>query len=54
MKPSLFKMATAVTLASSLVVLTGCGLPRTGPTKSEIFAGSIQKAGDAYIIPVDR
>ena len=47
-------MATAVALASSLIGLMGCGLPRTGPTKSEIFAGSIQKEGDAYIIPVNH
>lgn len=54
MKPSLYKMATAVVLASSVIALTGCGLPRTGPTRSEIFAGSIQREGDAYIVPVDR
>lgn len=33
--------------------LSGCGLPRTGPNKSEIFAGSVQKQGDAYIVTVD-
>src|SRR6056297_413333 len=42
-------------LALSLVVatVTGCALPRTGPTKNEIFAGSVQKQGNAYIVTVD-
>jgi len=50
----MLKMATTVVIASSVIALTGCGLPRTGPTRSEIFAGSIQREGDAYIVPVDR
>ena len=32
---------------------TSCGLPRTGPNKREIFEGSVQKQGDAYIISVN-
>jgi polysaccharide biosynthesis/export protein len=39
-----------------LVVLgavAACGLPRSGPTKSEIFDGSIQKSGDAYVVTVN-
>lgn len=37
----------------STVVLAGCGLPRTGPTKNEIFEGSVQEQGDAFIVTVD-
>jgi polysaccharide export outer membrane protein len=31
----------------------GCGLPRSGPNKSEIFAGSVLKEGDAYVVTVN-
>lgn len=41
----------AICLSASLVA--GCGLPRTGPTKNEIFKGSVQKQGNAYIVTVD-
>lgn len=33
--------------------LASCGLPRTGPTKQEIFAGSVQRQGDAFIVEVN-
>lgn len=32
--------------------LTGCGLPRTGPNKSEIYQGSVLKQGDAFVVSV--
>ena len=41
----------AICLSASL--LAGCGLPRSGPTKNEIFDGSVQKQGNAYIVTVD-
>ena len=43
----------AVALSVMVVILTGCALPRTGPTKNEIYAGSVQKQGDAFIVSVD-
>ncbi|NNF92841.1 MAG: polysaccharide export protein [Boseongicola sp.] len=30
--------------------LSSCGLPRSGPTKNEIFSGSVQKQGNAFIV----
>ncbi len=33
-------------------VLAGCALPRSGPTKNEIFEGSVQKQGDAFVVSV--
>jgi polysaccharide biosynthesis/export protein len=33
--------------------LAGCGLPRPGPNKREIFAGSVQKQGDSFIVAVN-
>jgi polysaccharide export outer membrane protein len=42
--------------ATALVVLTlgisACGLPRSGPTKDEVLAGSVEKQGDTHIVPV--
>jgi polysaccharide export outer membrane protein len=34
-------------------LVAGCGLPRTGPTKSEIFSGAVQRRGDSFIVEVD-
>ncbi len=45
--------ATWVALCVSASILAACGLPRSGPTKNEIFKGSVQKEGDAYIVTVD-
>ena len=42
-----------VAFSVMIALLTGCSLPRTGPTKNEIFAGSVQKEGDAFIVSVD-
>lgn len=33
--------------------LSACALPRSGPTKDEIFAGSVQRQGDAFIVAVN-
>ncbi|MCP5075018.1 MAG: polysaccharide export protein [Rhodobacteraceae bacterium] len=33
--------------------VSSCGLPRPGPNKREIFAGSVQKQGNAYIVSVN-
>ncbi len=30
-----------------------CGLPRSGPSKSEIFSGSVQEEGDAFVVAVN-
>ncbi|MGR3289918.1 MAG: polysaccharide biosynthesis/export family protein, partial [Paracoccaceae bacterium] len=43
-------------LAALLVIattVTACGLPRSGPNKREIFSGSVQKQGDAFIVEVN-
>jgi polysaccharide export outer membrane protein len=33
-------------------ILTGCGLPRSGPTRQEILSASTERRGDAHIIEV--
>ncbi|MEM9798374.1 MAG: polysaccharide biosynthesis/export family protein [Pseudomonadota bacterium] len=44
--------AVALTLCISL--LASCGyLPRSGPTKGEIFDGSVQRQGDAFVVAVN-
>jgi polysaccharide biosynthesis/export protein len=45
-------MVRSVTLLVSLALVASCGLPRTGPNKREILAGSVDKKGDAFIVPV--
>jgi polysaccharide export outer membrane protein len=45
--------ATALTLAVCLGGLASCGLPRSGPNKSEIFKGSVLRQGDAFIVTVN-
>jgi len=45
--------ANAVALTAALAVVSSCGLPRSGPNKREIFAGSVLKEGDAFVISVN-
>ncbi len=35
------------------IILSGCSLPRSGPTKDEIFSGAVQKQGDAFVVSVN-
>ena len=45
--------ARAVALLGAVALVASCGLPRSGPNKREIFAGSVQKDGDAFIVTVN-
>lgn len=45
--------ATALALVALLGVAGGCGLPRSGPNKAEIYKGSVLKEGDAFIVTVN-
>lgn len=40
-------------LSAVLLGTASCGLPRSGPTKREIFAGSVMRKGDAFVVAVD-
>ncbi|MCF2870022.1 polysaccharide biosynthesis/export family protein [Octadecabacter sp. G9-8] len=53
MKSVGFRLAKGVALAAALAVVASCGLPRSGPTKNEIFAGSVMRDGDAFVLLVD-
>ncbi len=50
-----FSPKGARTLALMVIVasVAGCGLPRPGPTKGEIFDGSVLNGGDAFVVSVD-
>ena len=34
-------------------LLASCGLPRSGPTKNQIMSGSVERDGNAFIVPVN-
>ncbi|AXI57015.1 sugar ABC transporter substrate-binding protein [Sulfitobacter sp. JL08] len=36
-----------------MAVLSSCGLPQVGPSKKQIFSGSVQQEGDAFVIEVN-
>ncbi len=47
------RLARGAAVLAALTMLGSCGLPRTGPNKSEIFAGSVMREGDAFVLIVD-
>lgn len=47
------RAAKAVCLVALVAATASCGLPRSGPTKREIFQGSVLKKGDAFIVTVN-
>ncbi len=53
MKISASRWAKTVALLTLVGVVSACGLPRSGPNKREIFSGSVQKEGDAFIVSVN-
>ncbi|MGD9863186.1 MAG: polysaccharide biosynthesis/export family protein [Pseudodonghicola sp.] len=53
MKPVTTRWARPVALLAALALLAACALPRVGPNKREIFAGSVQREGDAYVVAVN-
>lgn len=46
-------LANKALLGCAVLVLAGCALPRSGPNKAEIAAGSVEKQGDIFIVDVD-
>ena len=47
------RWARPVAILVALTILAACGLPQVGPNKRQIFAGSVQKEGDAFIVAVN-
>ncbi|WP_415184713.1 polysaccharide biosynthesis/export family protein [Phaeovulum sp.] len=44
------RLAALVVLAGSVAA---CSLPRSGPSKDEIFSGSVQQKGDSFVVTVN-
>lgn len=53
MKSMLLQTARPVGLAMIVTLVAGCGLPRSGPNKKEIYSGSELKGGNALVVEVD-
>ncbi len=47
------RWAKTVALFVVVSILASCALPRVGPNKREIFAGSVQRSGDAFVVSVN-
>ncbi|AUH34746.1 polysaccharide biosynthesis/export family protein [Paracoccus tegillarcae] len=41
-------------MLAAVCLLTACGLPRSGPNKNEIYAGAVERGGDAHVIYVNN
>jgi len=48
-----FRWAKPVAMLTLISIIGACSLPKVGPNKREIFAGSVQEQGDAYIVSVN-
>ena len=53
MKSLCVRWARPVALIAAVGVVASCGLPQVGPNKRQIFAGSVQKEGDSFIVAVN-
>jgi len=50
---SVSKGANTLALLALVVAVSACGLPRSGPSKAEIYRGSVLRGGDAFIVSVN-
>jgi len=48
-----FRWAKPIAMLALISIIAACTLPRVGPNKREIFAGSVQKEGDAFVVSVN-
>lgn len=53
MTTSGFRWVRPIALVTALAVLASCGLPHVGPNKRQIYKGSVQKEGDAFVVAVN-
>ena len=53
MTPFRIGWARPISFMAAFVVFSSCGLPTVGPTKGQIYSGSVQKQGDAFIVEVN-
>jgi polysaccharide export outer membrane protein len=48
-----FRWARPIAMLAALAVMSSCGLPQVGPNKRQIYKGSVQKEGDAFVVSVN-
>ncbi len=53
MKSVYSRWVRPIAAVAALAVVSSCGLPQVGPNKRQIFAGSVQKEGDAFVVSVN-
>ncbi|MGB3402579.1 MAG: polysaccharide biosynthesis/export family protein [Microcoleaceae cyanobacterium] len=53
MTPFSLGWARPIAFLAAFAVLASCGLPKVGPSKRQIYSGSVQKQGDAFIVEVN-
>ena len=53
MNTKVTRRAAVLGAFACIPMAAGCGLPRPGPNKKEIFAGSVLNGGDAFIVTVN-
>ena len=53
MNTKVTRRAAVLGTFACIPMAAGCGLPRPGPNKKEIFAGSVLNGGDAFIVTVN-
>lgn len=53
MKSVKTRWAKPVAMLAVLALTAACSLPKIGPSKKEIYAGSVQREGDAFVVAVN-
>jgi len=52
-KSIVYRWARPIAAVAVLAVISSCGLPKVGPNKRQIFSGSVQEEGDAFVVSVN-
>ena len=47
------RWARPIAMIAALTVMSSCGLPQVGPNKRQIYKGSVQQEGDAFVVSVN-
>ncbi len=53
MKTLQARLVKGAAVVAAMALVASCGLPRSGPTKQEIFSGSVLEDGDAFVLLVN-
>ncbi|MBM1688752.1 polysaccharide biosynthesis/export family protein [Sulfitobacter geojensis] len=53
MKSVYLRWARPIATVAALAVISSCGLPQVGPNKRQIYSGSVQQEGDAFVVSVN-